>query len=149
MDVQVVISYAHRFNMEEEEVPGRTVLRYSFAFKQKVVSEIESGKLTASSARRLYDIKGADTIARWLNQFGKLHLLNQVVRIEMKDEKDRIKELEHEKRKLESALAQEHLKNICLESLIECVEEHYKIDVKKNFGEKVSPKQFSTPKNKR
>jgi transposase len=129
-------------------VPGRTVLRYSLAFKQKIVSEIESGKLTASSARRLYAIKGADTIARWLAQFGKLHLLNQVVRIEMKDEKDRIKELEREKQRLESALAQEHLRNICLESLIECVEEHYKIDVKKNFGEKVSPKQFSALKKK-
>jgi transposase-like protein len=148
MEVQGVSRYAHRFNKGGRRVPGRTVLRYSFAFKQKVVSEIESGKLTASSARRLYDIKGADTIGRWLKQFGKLHLLNQVVRIEMKDEKDKIKELEREKRKLESALAQEHLRNICLESLIECVEEHYKIDIKKNFGEKVSKKQFSGSKNK-
>jgi transposase-like protein len=148
MNVQEVKSYAHGINGRKKRVPGRTVLRYSLAFQQKVISEIESGKLTASSARRLYDIKGADTISRWLKKFGKVHLLNQVVRIEMKDEKEKIKELERQKKQLESALAQEHLKNICLESLIECVEEHYKIDVKKNFGEKGSKKQFPTLKNK-
>ncbi len=53
----------------------------------------------------------------------------------MKDEKDKFKELERQKQQLESALAQAHLKNLCLESLIECVEEHYQVDViPKAFG---------------
>ena len=55
----------------------------------------------------------------------------------MPDEKDKIKELERQKQQLESALAQAHLKIMCLESTIECVEEQYKIDVKKTFGTKV------------
>ena len=59
----------------------------------------------------------------------------------MRNENDKIKELERQKRELESALAQAHLKNICLESLVECVEEHYSIDVKKTFGQKASKKQ--------
>lgn len=109
---------------------------YSLAFKQKVVGEIESGKLTRESARRLYDIGGTTTINKWIRKLGKLHLLNKVVRIEMKDEKDKLRELEKQKRELESALAQAHLKNMTLEALIECVEEHYEIDVKKNFGSK-------------
>jgi transposase-like protein len=112
------------------------IKQYSLAFKQMVVSQIESGKFTISEAKRTYDIGGCATIPKWLKKFGKDHLLNKVVRIEMKGERDRIKELERQKRELESALAQEHLKNICLESLIECVEEHYQIDVKKNFGDK-------------
>lgn len=116
---------------------SKEIKEYSLAFKQMVVTQIESGKFTIAEAKRTYDIGGWGTIPKWMRKLGKDHLLNKVVRIEMKGEKDRIKELERQKRELESALAQEHLKNNCLESLIECVEEHYQIDVKKNFGEKL------------
>lgn len=118
----------------------RICYRYSLAFKQKVVGEIESGKLTIREAHKLYDIGGSQTIQEWIRKFGKNHLLTKVVRIEMKDEKDKLKELEKEKRALESALAQSQLKVISLESLIESVEEQYNIDVKKNFGSKVLKK---------
>lgn len=56
----------------------------------------------------------------------------------MKDEKDRIKQLEAEKQKLESALAQAHVKNLFLEELIVLAKEEYDIDVKKNFATKAS-----------
>lgn len=127
----------------------RQIYRYSLAFKQKIVSEIESGKLSIEQARQVYDIGGSCTIQKWLKKFGKHHLLSKVVRIEMKDEKDKIKELQRQKQELESALAQAHLKNICLESLIESVEAHYKVDVKKTFGQKVStkPSRKSKPKS--
>jgi transposase-like protein len=114
----------------------RVFHRYSAAFKQKVVSEIECGELRIGDAQRIYDIKGAETIQRWIRKFGKNHLLNKVVRIEMKDEKERIKELETQIKTLESALAQTQVKNIALESLLECAEEHYQVDFKKNFGGK-------------
>jgi transposase-like protein len=122
--------------MKEEK---KVLYRYSTAFKQKVVSEIESGELSIAEAQRLYGINGGDTIQAWIRKLGKNHLLNRIVRIEMKDEKDRVKELEKKIRTLESALANEHVKNIVLESLIEVAEEHYKADFKKNFGGKVSP----------
>ena len=112
----------------------RVFHRYSLAFKQKVVSEIERGELKIGDAQRIYDIRGNDTIQSWIRKLGKNHLLNKVVRIEMKDEKERIKELEKQVKGLESALAQSHVKNIALESLIECAEEHYQTDLKKNFG---------------
>lgn len=123
--------------------------RYSRAFQLKVVSEVESGKYTISQARRIYDIGSCGTIYLWLRKFGKGHLIEKVVRVEMKDEKDKLKELEIKNRKLESALADAHLKLICWESLIECVEEYYQIDVKKNFGSKLSNERLSKPKKKR
>lgn len=119
---------------------GRKYCRYSLAFKQKVVTEIESGNLTIAEASRVYDITGATTVYKWMRKLGKNHLINKVIRIEMKGEKDKLKELERQKQQLESALAQAHLKNIMLESAIECVEEHYNIDVKKTFGDKLSKK---------
>jgi transposase-like protein len=122
--------------------------RYSLAFKQKVIHEIESGKLSIEKARRIYDIGGTCTIQKWLKKLGKHHLLYKVVRIEMKDERDKLRELEKQKKELESALAQEHLRNLSLEALIESIEEHYGIDVKKNFGGKASKKYAYKPKNK-
>lgn len=106
---------------------------YSLAFKQKVISEIESGKLTESGAKKLYGIGGADTIPRWIRKFGKLHLLTKVVRVELKDELSRLKQLEKEKKELESALAQAHLKLIVLETVIDVAEEELGIDLKKNL----------------
>ncbi len=123
--------------------------RYSLAFKQKVISEIELGKLTIAEARRIYDIGGGDTIYQWLRQFGKNHLINRVVRVEMRDEKDKIKELERQKQELESALAQAHLKNLCLEALLECIEEHYDVDVKKTFGQRASERSSSKRNRKK
>ena len=71
--------------------------KYSTAFKQKVISEIESGKLTIAEARRIYDIKSQQTIYEWLRKYGKNHLIKKIVRVEMKDEKDKLKELERQK----------------------------------------------------
>lgn len=111
----------------------RTIKRYSMSFKQKVISEIESGKITKSEARRLYNIGSDTSIHQWIKKLGKLHLLNKVVRIELKDEVSRLKQLEKEKKELESALAQAHLKLIVYESIIEIAEEELGVEIKKNF----------------
>lgn len=116
----------------------RIILRYSNAFKLMVVEGIESGKLTVEEAKKIYDISGGETVQKWIKKFGKLHLLNKVVRVEMRDEASRIKQLEKQKRDLESALAQAQLKIISYESLIEIAEEKLGIDLKKNLEEKQS-----------
>jgi transposase-like protein len=125
----------------------KVVNRYSLAFKQKVVSQIEQGELSLAQAQKVYDITGGQTIQNWIKKLGKNHLLSKVVRIEMKGEQDKIKELEKQKQQLESALAQAHLKIITLESTLECVEEHYNVDVKKNFGTQVQNDLSSKQKN--
>ncbi|HKB87345.1 MAG TPA: transposase [Ignavibacteriaceae bacterium] len=116
----------------------RIFLRYSLAFKQKVVSEIENGKLTISEARSLYDIRGVRTIQEWMEKLGKTHLLNKVIHIEMTDEPNRIKELERQKKELESALAQAHLKIITLESTVKVMEEKTGVKLKKKTNTKSS-----------
>ncbi len=105
--------------------PRKTFVRYSDAFKRKVVTEIESGKYKVAEAQKIYDIRGGATIQGWIKGFGKHHLLQTVVRIEMKGEQDKLTALEREKRALESALAHAQLKIIALESTIEVMEEKY------------------------
>lgn len=116
----------------------REIIRYSISFKQKVVKEIEEEGLTLQAARKRYDIKGGETIQRWLRNFGKSHLLNKIVRVETKGEKDRLKELEAEVKRLKLALADKTMEKDVLETLIEIVNEHYHTDVKKNFGQQRS-----------
>ena len=111
--------------------------RYSIAFKQKVISEIEDGKYIQGESSRIYGISPS-TIHYWLKRYGKYKLLNKIVRIEMKGEQDRIKQLEKEKRVLESALAQSHLKTLYLESLVEIAGEKYGIDLKEKSDTKGS-----------
>ncbi len=88
---------------------GKAVKRYSLAFQQKVVSEIENGELRIGQAQKLYGITGGSTIQGWLKKLGKSHLLSTVVRIETTDEVSRLKVLAQQNRQLESALAQAHL----------------------------------------
>jgi transposase-like protein len=112
---------------------SKITYRYSQAFKQEVIREIESGKITIEGARRLYGIGGGSLIQTWIKKLGKLHMLNKIVRVEMKDELSKLKQLEKEKKELESALAQAHLKLLAYESLIEVAEENLGIDLKKNL----------------
>ena len=117
---------------------SKVTIRYSISFKQKVVREVEEEGLGIMEAARRYGIKGGSTVQKWIRQFGKNHLLNKVVRVEMKGEKDRVKELEAEIKKLKIALADSTMEKHALETLIDIVNEHYHTDVKKNLGQQPS-----------
>ena len=112
----------------------KETIRYSIGFKQKVVREIEEEGLCINMAARRYGIKGGATIQKWIKLFGKNHLLNKIVRIEMKGEKDILKQQEDEIKKLKIALADATMEKHALETLISIVNEHYQTDVKKNLG---------------
>lgn len=116
----------------------KTITRYSISFKQKVVREIEEEGLGIGEASRRYGIKGGSTIHNWLIKFGKNHLISKVVRVEMKGEKDRVKELETEIKMLKIALADTTMEKHALETLVNIVDEHYQTDVKKNLGQQLS-----------
>ena len=65
-----------------------TVRRYSEAFKQQVVQEVESGQGSVQELRRKYGLS-ANTIQYWIKRIGKLELLPKLIRVEKPDEKDR------------------------------------------------------------
>ena len=112
-------------------------VRYSLAFKQQVITEIESGRMRPAQAEKVYDVS-LQSIYNWMREFGKDHLLRRTIRVETPNERQRIVELEEKTRQLESALAQTQVKVIALEALVEVAQEHYKTDFKKNFGSKLS-----------
>ena len=116
----------------------KEIIRYSEAFKQKVIGEIEEGKYSIAEARRIYDIKGCGNIYSWLKKYGKNHLIGKIVRIEMKGEKDRLKELEKENQRLKEAMSDVVMENRALNNLIKIVENDYGIEIKKNIDTKTS-----------
>lgn len=109
-------------------------IRYSESFKLKVIKEIEETGLRIAEAKRIYNIKGGQTIELWLKKYGKQDLLPKQVRVEMRGEKDRIRELEKEKREMESAIAKLAMQNQVYESIFEIYAEDNGYELKKNYG---------------
>ena len=115
-----------------------SVRRYSISFKQQVIRELEQSGAGIEWIRKKYGIRGGSTLQTWIRKFGKTQLLNQVIRIETMEEKDRIKHLEDQIKNLKLALADSLLAQRSLEVLIDEANRAYKTDLKKNFGEAVS-----------
>lgn len=116
----------------------RPVIRYSISFQQKVVREIEEEGITVMLARRRYGIKGAETIQKWMRKFGKHQLIGKIVRIETMEEKDQVKKMQEEIRRLKIALADSLMAQKCLETVIDEANREYDTDLKKSFGDRVS-----------
>jgi len=121
-----------RKNMTKER---KLVVRYSLSFKQRVIREMEEQGLTKAEISRKYGIKGMRTVHQWIRKFGKNNLLNKNIRIETMEEKDRIKQLQEEVKKLKLALADSLLAQRSLEVVIEEANKEYRTDLKKSFGE--------------
>lgn len=53
-------------------------VRYSEAFKIEVVTAIESGKFKSlNAAAQTYGVGAMTTVANWVRQYGKAHLLKK------------------------------------------------------------------------
>lgn len=98
--------------------------------KQRIVEEIESGEIGQCEAARLYNISRG-SIQKWLKQYGKLRYRTQIVEVVMKDQKDKVDELQQ-------ALADAHLKLRLYDKMLELAGKEYKADLKKNFSTQAS-----------
>jgi transposase len=120
--------------------PGSVALpprrEYSEAFKRKVVSEVENGTLTREAARRKYDIGGGSTVDRWCRKYGNFERLGVRITVQSSNERDETKALKERIRKLEAALADEKLRSMAFETMIEVAERELKVPIRKKPGAK-------------
>ena len=106
-----------------------TNYRYSEAFKQQVIRDIESGRYkSAGEASEAYGIGGHGTVANWLERSGRGALLRKVVRVEKPGERREIKRLQERIRKLESALADATMDKALEKSFFEILCEEQEIE---------------------
>ncbi len=92
-----------------------TRVRYSEAFKRRIVDEVERGRHRSLNAvAQAYGIGGMSTVAKWIRLYGREDLLPKNVRIETLKERDELKEARKRIRDLEAAVADGHI-DYCLE----------------------------------
>lgn len=111
---------------------GRQTVRvqrqYSEALKRQVVEELERKQVSVAEAQVRYGIPHRATITAWRRKYGTYPVVTKVVRVVMKSEKDRIRELEE-------ALADEKIRNRLLQAELEIWQEmEKKGELKKKPG---------------
>ena len=82
----------------------KSAIRYSEAFKMKVVTELEREGLTLAAVRGKYGIKGCDTVQGWLAKYGN-GTRGKIIRVETPEQINEVKQLKHRVKLLEKLLA--------------------------------------------
>lgn len=82
----------------------KPAIRYSTAFKLQLVNEVERQGVTVESVRRKYGIKGANTVNKWVQQYGN-GTRGKIIRVETPKEIDELKRLKERVKRLERLLA--------------------------------------------
>ena len=132
---------------QEQGMQPKTMIRYSVAFKQQVVADLENGRFRSiRAASEHYGIGGAKTVRLWLKRLGKNHLIPKVVRVEKPDEADQIRQLKKQIRQLQEVLGKTQMKSVMNESFLEIACEQLGVDVEE-FKKKVPTKGSTDPGN--
>ena len=122
-----------------------TQVRYSMAFKQQVVADLEAGRFgTILAAKEHYGIGGAETIRKWLQRLGRNHLIPKVVRVEKPEEADQIRQLKKQVHQLQQALGQTQLENLLNKTMLEMACLELGVDVEA-FKKKADTKRSTGP----
>ena len=128
---------------------SKKVMRYSEAFKQQLVDELEAGRFGSPyEASQAYGVDQA-SVKRWVKQYGKAHLLRKVVRVEKQDEPGEITRLKDRVRKLEAALADSVMDQALDQSFFEILCERTDTDpaaFKKKHGGQASTGREKRPR---
>jgi transposase-like protein len=127
------------------------IIRYSKGFKMQLVREVEAGKGSAFAVQRKYNIKGADTVIRWVRQYGTGRY-GKLIRVEQADETNEATQLRRQLRQAKEALADAHME-LALEKAFLAVaceqmgqtEEAFK---KKHAGRRRTGRSGRTPSSK-
>jgi transposase len=121
--------------MEHQQVQRvkRTQRDYSFAFKMKVVYEVEKGQITYKQAQAKYGIQGRSTVLTWLRKYGQQDWTST-----MPTSSKRPLTPQQRIRQLEKKLADEKLKTEFMEDVIYHLDKECGSDLGKKYAEHVS-----------
>ena len=118
---------------------------YSREFKESIVKEFESGKLSVHQLGRLHNLSST-IIYRWIYKFSTFNEKGFRV-IEMKESSDqKVKQLEQKIKELEQIVGRKQIMIDYLEKMMEIAKEELDIDVKKNFDTRQSIGSGTTKK---
>ncbi|MBB3187980.1 hypothetical protein [Microbacter margulisiae] len=112
---------------------------YSMSLKLSIISEIERGDISVTSATKKYGIQGRSTVVGWLRKYGTFDWENQTPSNmpKSKDQKileleQKIKVLEKQKAFLEKQAEQSDMKAAFFDMMVDMAEKEYNISIRKN-----------------
>src|SRR6267154_3225476 len=127
------------------------IIRYSKGFKMQLVREVETGKGSAFAVQRKYNIKGTDTVLRWVRQYGSGRY-GKVIRAEKANEVNEAARLRSQLRQAKEALADAHmelaLEKAFLEVACEQMGQTTEAFKKKQVGRRRTSSSWKTPGSK-
>jgi len=123
----------------------RLVYKYSMAFKRQVVEQLESGQFSSiNEAKEHYGIRGDNTVNLWLRKYGRNHLCPRIVRVEMPDEKDQVRELKKQVKQLQQMLGKKEAEKAIGDAFLEIACGKLCQDVEE-FKKKADPLRSARP----
>ncbi len=128
-------------------------LFYTEVFKQKIVNEVLSGKLTQRQAQMIYGIRGNATIQYWIRQSQGLkgYEKKPVQPANFAEMKKDIahKKLEEENKELKELLRVAELRADLWQHAIEIAEKKFDIEILKKYGAQPSTASISKDQKKK
>ena len=121
----------------ERPVKKRTQRDYTMAFKIAIISQVEKGDLTYKQVQKQYGIQGKSTVLVWLRKYGNLDWSKPVNRKITYMSKQKETPAQKIKR-LEKELADEKLKTLILNKMIETSDQKYGTSIRKKYSSKQS-----------
>lgn len=126
-------------------IAQRQVRHFSDTIKIQKVREIESGQTKISEIVKEYEVASI-TVYRWMKKFGTMKKKPEKLIVEADSDTVKLLELKKKIADLERTIGQKQILIDFKDKMIELAEEHYKIDIKKNFSTQQSSTTGKTEK---
>lgn len=108
---------------------------FSESFKREKVKLIESGQVTIYQLSKLLEL-GEASLYRWVEKYGTSDMRQPRIVIETESDYLKLVKLEKQLNSLQQVIGKLHIKLDYYEELIKATNEHYKIDLEKQFLKK-------------
>lgn len=114
-------------------IAQRRLRHFSEAIKIQKVREVESGQTKISEIVVEYEV-ARTTVDRWIKKYGTMKKKPERLIVEADSDTAKLLELKKKVAELERTIGQKQIQIDFKDKMIELAEEHYKIDIKKNFS---------------
>ncbi len=122
-------------NREQFKLTTQERQRRSFSetFKRNKVQEIESKQVRVSDICSQYSVS-AQSVYRWIYKYGSSQQKQERLIVESMSDTKTIKELRERMAELERMVGQKQIEIEFYKKMIDLAQEHYGIEIKKNFS---------------
>lgn len=133
-------------NQFKMSIAQRRVRNFSDSFKIEKVRDLEAGIVRICELVREYEITET-TVRRWRKKYGKMKKNSERIVVETDSDTKKLLELRKRVAELERIVGQKQIMIDFKDKMIELAEEHYQVDIKKNFSTLPSSSTGKTGKN--